>query len=130
MENITSGQSIESGIVADIAGYVPAAAVVERGQRKVARYQLRAALRQITSLKRLSSCGLPLGGFIIVRRMGDVNHYSGISTCGSGWSCPVCSSKIRFHRAHEVSRAVVSALDKRMSALLVTRTIPHGAEDT
>jgi hypothetical protein len=129
MDSLTYGQTFESGVVADITGYLPAAAVVERGQRKVARYQLRAALRQITSLKRLSSCGLPLGGFIIVRRKGDVNHYSGISTCGSGWSCPVCSSKIRFHRAHEVSRAVVSALAQGMGALFVTRTLPHSADD-
>src|SRR6266478_2262794 len=129
MANITHGQTIERGIVANIAGYVPAAAVTSRGQRQEMRYKLRASLRRVTNLKRLSSCGLPLGGFIIVRRMGDVNHYSGISTCGSGWCCPVCASKIRFHRAHEVSRAVVSALDKGMSALFVTRTIPHSAED-
>src|SRR5258708_39829180 len=129
MGGLTHGQPVERGVVADIAGYVPAAGAVTRSQRQEARYKLRSSLRRITSLKRLSSCGLPLGGFIIVRCMGDVNHYSGISTCGSGWCCPVCASKIRFHRAHEVSRAVVSALDKGMSALFVTRTIPHSAED-
>ncbi|HJT55283.1 MAG TPA: hypothetical protein VJ761_02220 [Ktedonobacteraceae bacterium] len=52
-----------------------------------------------------------------------------MSTCGSGWVCPVCSAKIRYHRADEVSRAVVSALDQGMGALFVTRTIPHSAED-
>ncbi len=129
MADITFDQSVERGVVADITGYMPAAAAASRGQRQEARYKLRSSLRRVTSLKRLMSCGLPLGGFIIVRRMGDVNHYSGISTCGSGWCCPVCSSHIRFHRAHEVSRAVVSALDKGMSALFVTRTIPHSAED-
>jgi hypothetical protein len=56
-------------------------------------------------------------------------HYAGMSTCGSGWVCPVCAAKIRYHRADEASRAVVSALDKGMGALFVTRTIPHSAED-
>ncbi|MFL5658980.1 MAG: hypothetical protein ACJ8CB_32960 [Ktedonobacteraceae bacterium] len=129
MTDIPYGQTIESGVVADIAGYVPAAAVVERGQRQEARYKLRASLRRVTSLKRLSSCGLPLGGDMVVRLKGTVHHYAGMSTCGSGWICPVCAAKIRYHRADEVSRAVVSALDQGYGALFVTRTIPHSAED-
>jgi len=128
MGNITQGQTIESGVAADIAGYVPAAAVVERGQRQELRFTLRSALRQVTSLKRLRSCGLPFS-CIVVRSKDGVHHFSGMSTCGSGWCCPVCSAKIRYHRADEVSRAVVSALNQGMSALFVTRTIPHSAED-
>ena len=128
MVNITQGQTIESGIVAEIVGYVPAAAVVERGQRKIARYQLRAALRRVTNLQRLSSCGLPFGE-MTARRQDGVHHFTGISTCGFGFSCPVCAAKIRYHRADEVSRAVVAALQQGMSALFVTRTIPHSMED-
>ena len=100
-----------------------------RGQRQEARYKLRSSLRRVTGLKRLSSCGLPFGSDMVVRLKGAVHHYSGMSTCGSGWCCPVCASKIRYHRAHEVSRAVVSALARGMGALFVTRTIPHSAED-
>ena len=129
MASITHGQTIESGIVAEIAGYMPAASVGERGQRQEARYKLRSSLRRVTGLKRLQSCGLPLGGSMIVRSKNEVHHYTGMSTCGSGWVCPVCAAKIRYHRADEVSRAVVSALDKGMGALFVTRTIPHSAED-
>ncbi len=129
MTDIPFSQTIESGIVADIARYVPAAAVVERGQRQEARYKLRASLRRVTSLKRLGSCGLPLGGDMVVRLKGAVHHYAGMSTCGSGWACPVCAAKIRYHRANEASRAVVAALDQGFGALFVTRTIPHGAED-
>jgi hypothetical protein len=36
---------------------------------------------------------------------------------------------VRFHRANEISRALVSALDKEFDALFVTTTIPHSAED-
>lgn len=129
MANITNGLTIESDFAAAIAGYVPAAVVVERGNRQEARYKLRSSLRRVTGLKRLRFCGLPLGSDIVARVNGAVHHYSGMSTCGSGWVCPVCAAKIRFHRAHEASRAVVSALDKGMGALFVTRTIPHSAED-
>ena len=129
MANRTHGQTIESGIVAEITGYVPASTVVARGQRQEARYKLRSSLRRVTGLKRLSSCGLPFGGDMVVRRKDAVHHYSGMSTCGSGWACPVCASKIRYHRADETSRAVVSALNQGMGALFVTRTIPHSAED-
>jgi hypothetical protein len=129
MADLPFGQTVESGVVADIAGYVPASAVVERWQRQEARYKLRSSLRRVTSLKRLRSCGLPLGD-MTVRRNGEVYHYTGMSTCGSGWACPVCAAKIRFHRADEASRAVVTALDQGMNALFVTRTIPHTAEDT
>jgi hypothetical protein len=63
------------------------------------------------------------------RKKDDPYHFTGMSTCGSAWVCPVCAAKIRYHRADEVSRAVVSALDQGCSALLVTCTIPHSAED-
>src|SRR5258708_2297745 len=124
----TSGQSIDRSAAADLAGYVPAATVVERGQRQEARYKLRASLRRVSSLKRLRSCGLPFGS-MLVRRKDGVHHYSGRSTCGSGWACPLCAAAIRYHRADEVSRAVVAALNQGMEALFVTRTIPHSAED-
>src|SRR5205085_698445 len=122
------GQTIESGNVVDVATYVPASAVAERGQRQEARYKLRTSLRRVTGLKRVSSCGLPFGD-MTVRRQDGVHHFSGMSTCGSGWACPVCAAKIRFHRADEVSRSLVAALQQDMGALFVTRTIPHNAED-
>ena len=53
MASISEDQTIESGLIADIAGYVPASAVLTRGQRQEARYKLRASLRRVTSLKRL-----------------------------------------------------------------------------
>ncbi len=129
MVSITQSQTIENGIVADIAGYVPAAAVVERGHRQEARYKLRSSLRRVTTLKRLRSCGLPFASDMVVRCKDGVHHFSGMSTCGFGWVCPVCAAKIRYHRADEVSRAVVSALNQGIGALFVTRTIPHTAED-
>ena len=142
MASISEDQPIEGDLIANITGYVPASAILAGGQRREARYKLRSSLHRVTTLKRLRSCGLPFDGDIVVRYKDGVHHFSGIrfkkddvhhlpgmSTCGSGWCCPVCSAKIRYHRADEVSRAVVSALDQGMCALFVTRTIPHSAED-
>ncbi len=59
MAGILDGQTIESGVVVDIAGYVPAAAVVARGQRQEARYKLRSSLRRVAACRLvvLCSCG-------------------------------------------------------------------------
>jgi hypothetical protein len=108
-----------------------AAALVIRLQRQEARTKLRGLLRRVTQLKRVKTCGLPVPGSDVMVRVKDrVHHISGVWFCGSGWACPVCAAKIRFHRAHEVSRAVVTALHQGMGALFVTRTLPHSAEDT
>lgn len=126
---ITLGTIAEFANMEDIE-YITPVMAVERGQRQEARYLLRSFLRRVTSLHRLQSCGLPLGGPMTVRVRDGVHHYLGMSTCGSGWACPVCSAKIRYHRADEASKAVVAALNEGMTALFVTRTIPHTAEDT
>ena len=142
MDSLTYGKTVASGMVADIAEYVPMAAVVSGMQRRDARYMLRSALRRVTSLPRVRSCGLTLGTDILVRRKDGVHHfasvrrkkddeqhYPGMSTCGYSWVCPVCAAKVRAHRANEVSRAVVSALAQGFDAIFVTQTIPHSAHD-
>src|SRR5947209_10122624 len=97
--------------------------------RREARYSLRASLRKVSSLKRLRSCGLPLNSSIVAVERDGRHYFTGMSTCASGFACPVCAAKIRYHRALEVSRAIVSAIDKGMYCLFVTRTLPHSAED-
>src|SRR6266568_2059294 len=96
--------------------------------RKELRYKLRSSLRRVTSLHRLTTCGLPLGGPVVVKLIGSSHYYNNLVSCGSGWACPVCAAKIRNRRANEASRAVVSALSQGMSMLFVTRTIPHTAD--
>src|SRR5947209_5664266 len=97
--------------------------------RKELRYKLRSSLRRITSLKGLRTCGAPLDNAVTIRSIGNTYYYTDIASCGSAWACPVCASKIRAHRANEVSRAVVAALAKGWSVLFVTRTLPHSTED-
>jgi hypothetical protein len=91
---------------------------------------LRFCLRDVTTNRWLRECGKPLGvSDVALIQNGDHHSYSGLSTCGSGWVCPVCSAKIRFRRADEISRAIARAIEAGYGAVFVTRTIPHTAED-
>src|SRR5947209_9498144 len=103
---------------------------ISRQEKQEARYTLRASLRRVTRLHRLATCGLPLGGPVLIRHIGSAHYDAGLSRCGSGFACPVCAAKIRYHRANEASKAVVAALSKGWGALFVTRTLPHTVEDS
>lgn len=53
--------------------------------------------------------------------------FGGLQTCGSVWTCPVCSAKITEHRRREIS----TALEKhRGTVIMVTQTIPHSSSDS
>jgi len=124
-------QVSQEGLAAQVEDFTVAAVFPDRLLRQSARYMLRRAVRKVSRLKRVQTCGLPIGGGDVVVRVNEsVHHYSGVWFFGSGWACPVCAAKIRFKRADEVSRAVVAALAQGMGALFVTRTIPHSAEDS
>ncbi|THJ28210.1 protein rep, partial [Candidatus Frankia alpina] len=84
----------------------------------------------MTTNRWLRDCGKPVGvSDVALIKNGDHHCYAGLSTCGSGWVCPVCSAKIRFRRADEISRAIARAIEMGFGAVFVTRTIPHTAED-
>jgi hypothetical protein len=51
--------------------------------------------------------------------------YSGLVTCGSVWTCPVCSTKIQERRRLEVAKAVEWAKKKGLQPVMVTLTFPH-----
>lgn len=75
--------------------------------RRSARYARRNALWRITSQNRIRACGRTRiaehAG--ITMRKGKAT-YSGLATCGSVWSCPVCSAKILTRRSAEVRKAI------------------------
>lgn len=56
-------------------------------------------------------------------------RFSGVSTCGAVWTCPVCAAKIAEHRRRELSAAMVKALGMSLHAYLLTLTFPHSLED-
>lgn len=51
-----------------------------------------------------------------------------LMTCGSVWSCPVCSAKITESRRADMQKAVSAWLLQKGSCLLNTRTFPHEAD--
>jgi len=72
---------------------------------------------------------LGAGGVALKRGPGGDVHTSGIETCASIWSCPVCAAKIRNARAEEISTGLVNHIGAGGGALLVTLTLPHSAAD-
>ena len=46
-------------------------------------------------------------------------------TCGSVWSCPVCTAKVQERRRAEIGKAVAWAYDSGKQAAMVTLTFPH-----
>jgi Replication protein len=98
------------------------------------RARLRHLLREITTLSRLRDCGAKtvngLGGpNLRITGSGQerVAGYAGLTTCGSVWSCPVCSAKIAARRAEELSQVMQTVLSSGGSATLITLTMRHHA---
>ena len=104
---------------------------------RVYRYALQAAARD-----RAISYSYPAGGelFRLVKCMRtpygasvDVLHvpehgsavYRGLTTCGSPWWCPVCSSKIAMRRRDELRQAIAEHERRGGCVALVTYTIRH-----
>lgn len=104
--------------------------------RRRHRYELRDLLAdEVSSLPRVRRCGMPVGPADVAVHLAPditgrpVGHYSGLETCGSPWSCPVCGSKIRAFRAEEISTGLKHALTLGWTVMLATLTIRHGVGD-
>lgn len=67
---------------------------------------------------------MPIGEVVISVNAG-VAHYSGLTTCGSIWACPVCSAKIRNTRAEEISAGAARWDLAGNSVYMITLTAPH-----
>ena len=53
------------------------------------------------------------------------SYYGGLMTCGSVWTCPVCSLKIAAKRAEELAAAIDTWKDRDGYLCMVTATIQH-----
>ncbi|MFN9774970.1 MAG: protein rep [Burkholderiales bacterium] len=53
--------------------------------------------------------------------------YSGLATCGSVWSCPVCAAKVQERRREEIAQAIDWAYEQGLQPVMVTLTFPHRA---
>ena len=61
------------------------------------------------------------------RADGSSARLTGVITCGSVWTCPVCSSKLCASRQTEIQRAMVAWIGRETGnrVFLVTATFPH-----
>lgn len=60
------------------------------------------------------------------RTDGSGSRITGVGTCGSVWSCPVCAAKITEARRAELMEGMARAKSLGLVAYLVTLTTPHG----
>jgi len=55
----------------------------------------------------------------------DSYHYSGLQTCGLGWVCPVCGSKISERRKNELTQGFHNWRSNGGEVYMLTLTAPH-----
>jgi hypothetical protein len=101
-----------------------------RRASREARYWLRRGLWKVTSLTRLAHCGRYLTtDYTRVHVKDGTAYYVDVQTCGSIWSCPVCSARIRQRRAAEIESACLAHLTSGGSIGFLTTTFPHSRSD-
>lgn len=100
----------------------------QRGEAISERWLLRERCRWIVPrATRLSRCGrVPFGPGVTIGQ----GWMHGIETCGSVWSCPVCSARIRRERAAQVALAVRNWSDAGGTIGMLTLTVRHHTSNT
>lgn len=109
-----------------------------RQSRRAARFDARYALWSLSSLKRVRSCGRFAASKdgVPVKASGSsadgsrVAGFSGVQSCGSVWSCPVCSANIQATRQQEVKAALQLARARGWEVVFLTLTVRHQASDS
>jgi hypothetical protein len=98
-----------------------------RTTRRHVRYAQRGVLWTESTIERVRKCGRVPGasGDVLVRNHEGVAHYTGLTTCGSIWACPVCSAKIRNRRADDISTATARWVAAGNEVYMATFTAPH-----
>lgn len=74
---------------------------------------------------RTVSCGKAVAEVVNIYAGDGGVHFSGIETCGSVWTCPVCSAKIAAVRTGEVTRATEGHTASGGAVYFLTLTAPH-----
>ena len=88
-----------------------------------------AALRGLwafSSIERQRKCRLvPTSELVSVEKRAERANYSGLQTCGSRFTCPMCGPKIAAERAVEIAAALSAHTVNGGRVLLVTLTMRH-----
>lgn len=79
---------------------------------------------------RVCHCGRSIKGEGVGVHVGENSgRFSGLVTCGSGWTCPVCSGVIGERRREELSAGLVKHTQAGGQCYLLTQTMPHTYTD-
>lgn len=101
---------------------------------KAERYAGRRYLWDVSTIEAVRNCGrvsVRPGGVVggRITRLPDgclAAGLSGLATCGSPWSCPVCSSRIAWVRAQELGQVLAKAMwEGKHQVALLTLTLSH-----
>lgn len=118
------------------------AAAKRRAGRRAERFSAQEVLWSESGLKRVRHCGRYVHGSGIDADVGvpvrlttqtdgsRVAGFGGLQTCGSTWSCPVCSAKIAAERQSEVEQAVRSWTSDGGGVIYATFTMRHHAHNS
>jgi hypothetical protein len=105
--------------------------------RSQQRFDARVVLWSESTLRRLRHCGrvpVSVANDVILRvsGAGDTRSagFAGLQSCGSVWSCPVCSAKIAAERQQEVARAIRNHQVRGGQVLMLTLTMRHSVVDS
>jgi hypothetical protein len=104
----------------------------DRDERRSDRAAARRVVWSVSELPRLKQCGhrpITPDGRVGVRMLGAAGEriagFAGLASCGSVWSCPVCSAQIMVRRREDVALAVDKARERGWSVVMVTLTVRH-----
>lgn len=103
-------------------------------QAREARFSLQDSARRLLPDHRVRHCIRTLtnkeGSVGILKdAVSGKAHYSGLQTCSSVWSCPICSAKISERRKLEVRQAIDTHIAAGGGVEMVTLTVRHGRMD-
>lgn len=104
-----------------------------RMDTRVARFSLQSAARSIIPKSRTAKC-LRIRSYnsnveVWKHHEHGTAAFSGLQTCGSVWSCPVCAAKVAERRRAELQAAMASHRAGAGAVLLLTLTTPHQKTD-
>jgi hypothetical protein len=93
---------------------------------RAASWEALRGLWAFSSIERQRKCRLvPTSDLVAVEKRADRANYSGLQTCGSRFTCPMCGPKIAAERAVEIAAALSSHTLNGGRVLLVTLTMRH-----
>lgn len=100
----------------------------KRRKAKKRRYTIRRHLWDLSRIERVRKCGrvtVNPAGTVGLRISDGAAGYSGLATCGSVWSCPVCAAKIAASRSDELAEVLNWAESDGHTVAMLTLTLQH-----